>query len=307
VVREAPKRGIPILGPVLLILAGVLFLLNTLDILPWGVWGSLWRLWPLVLIAIGLDMIFGRRNMLISLIIVLGLLAAGVAWIFASGGFEGWGVQERAALSVPMDSARSAQVDINLGTGTLRLDPLQSGSALFAEGTLQYPQRRGQPRQEVRTEGTNLILKLEQIGDGDFFSFFGENREEWDVRLARSVSTTLNLNIGAGEADVNLRDLQVSNLDLDLGAGNTDITLPASGGTRGRINVGAGNLTIYVPEGVSAVFNADTGVGNVDVDGGFSRNGDVYSLGSTTGSNRIDFDLHVGAGNVNLRTSVRLP
>lgn len=42
------------------ILIGVLFLLTTHDVIGWG---SIWRLWPLVLIIIGLSMVFkGRRS-----------------------------------------------------------------------------------------------------------------------------------------------------------------------------------------------------------------------------------------------------
>jgi hypothetical protein len=293
---------------VLLVAAGVVFLLNNLEILPWGIWGSLWRLWPLILIAIGLDMLFGRRSAVISVIIVLGLLVAGMAWMFAIGGWEGWGVREEAAVSVPLGSARSSEVDLNLGTGELRLAALPSGSSLFAEGTLHYPQRRGQPRQEVKTEGNNINFTLQQQGDGDFLMFLGDSKEEWDLDLARSVSTTLNLNVGAGQADADLRDLQISNLDLDIGAGNASITLPANAGrTTGRVNVGAGNVTIFVPEGVSAVFDADTGVGNVDADDAFRRDGDTYRLeGSPNNPNRVDVNLHVGAGNVELRTAERV-
>src|SRR5215210_2097893 len=56
----------PVLGPVLLILAGSVFLLNNLGILPWNVWGDVWRLWPLIPIAIGLDIIVGRRSPALS-------------------------------------------------------------------------------------------------------------------------------------------------------------------------------------------------------------------------------------------------
>jgi hypothetical protein len=232
-----------------------------------------------------------------------------MSWMFAIGGWEGWGAREETALSVPLGNARSSQVDLNLGTGELRLAALPIGSNLFAEGTLGYPQRRGQPKQEVRTEGNNISLKLEQQGDGDFLMFLGDSREEWDLDLARSVSTTLNLNVGAGEANADLRDLQVSSLDLDVGAGNASVTLPANAGrTTGRVDVGVGNVTIFVPEGVTAAFEADTGVGNVDADRAFRRDGDSYRLeGSPNNPNSLNINLHVGAGNVELRTEERLP
>src|SRR6188472_3261560 len=59
---DPPRRSMstPIAGPVILIAAGIVLLLNNLDILPWAIWGDLWRLWPLALIVIGLDLILGK-------------------------------------------------------------------------------------------------------------------------------------------------------------------------------------------------------------------------------------------------------
>jgi hypothetical protein len=44
----------------LMVLAGIIFLFNTLGVLPWSVWSIVGRLWPVVLILIGVDIIFGH-------------------------------------------------------------------------------------------------------------------------------------------------------------------------------------------------------------------------------------------------------
>jgi len=41
----------------IIILIGLILLANNFGILPWGIWYYLIRLWPLVLIAIGIDLI----------------------------------------------------------------------------------------------------------------------------------------------------------------------------------------------------------------------------------------------------------
>src|SRR5687768_17804000 len=48
VVRSRRPHHVPVLGPLLLILAGSVFLLNNLGLLSWNVWGEVWRLWPLI-------------------------------------------------------------------------------------------------------------------------------------------------------------------------------------------------------------------------------------------------------------------
>lgn len=46
-------------GGVVLILIGLLLLLQNLGILQWG---SLWKFWPVILIAVGISMIMPRRT-----------------------------------------------------------------------------------------------------------------------------------------------------------------------------------------------------------------------------------------------------
>ena len=43
-----------------LLALGVVLLLSNLGVWPWGISESLWRLWPVLLIALGLDLIVGR-------------------------------------------------------------------------------------------------------------------------------------------------------------------------------------------------------------------------------------------------------
>lgn len=62
--------------PLLLIAAGVILLLKNLGHLPWTVWELLAKLWPVLLIALGLDILFGRSALRWALGIALALLVA---------------------------------------------------------------------------------------------------------------------------------------------------------------------------------------------------------------------------------------
>ncbi len=60
--EEKKTHRVGLVWPVILISAGMMFLLNNLGLLSWNVWGTLWRLWPVLLIAAGLDILIGRRS-----------------------------------------------------------------------------------------------------------------------------------------------------------------------------------------------------------------------------------------------------
>src|SRR5512139_225381 len=80
---DSRERHGGVVGPVILISLGVIFLLNNLGWLDWSVWSTVLRLWPVLLIGAGLDILFGRRSMWGSLLVALLLLAvlAGAIWL----------------------------------------------------------------------------------------------------------------------------------------------------------------------------------------------------------------------------------
>jgi hypothetical protein len=58
-----------------IILVGAILLLNNLNILEWNVWPNILKLWPLLLISIGISLIFRRRlSWLGPLVILLGII-----------------------------------------------------------------------------------------------------------------------------------------------------------------------------------------------------------------------------------------
>ena len=75
-----------ILGPLILVMIGLLLLFNNLGMLPLGLWGTVWRFWPVILILIGLDIIARQIEertyytlcVLIGVVIIIGVIA--LAW-----------------------------------------------------------------------------------------------------------------------------------------------------------------------------------------------------------------------------------
>ncbi len=72
----------------LFIFAGIIFLLNTFGILPWNVWGTISHFWPVFLILVGVDMIFGKSLVakiiglnfkVLTFLVVLGVALTAVA------------------------------------------------------------------------------------------------------------------------------------------------------------------------------------------------------------------------------------
>jgi hypothetical protein len=308
-VPHAPRRhGTPIVLPTLLIGAGIVFLLQNLGVLPEGIWYQIWRLWPLLLIAIGLDLLVGRRNPLISVLIVLAVLVGGAAFIYSTTGFNWSNEVLTREISVPLGGARSAEVTIESGVGQFTLDGDES--TLLASGVFRYPERWSEPQQNVSSSGDTIKLNLKQSGEenGGTFIWNGPSQGAgWDVHLNDRVPTRLTVDSGVGETTLDLQEIDLTELTLRAGTGTIDVTMPETTGlgtTRANIQGGVGSLDISIPESVEARIEVDSGLGAVEVDDRFRKEGDnVYiSDGYNSARDKLDMEVHVGIGAVNINS-----
>lgn len=85
------RRSYSLFLPLAFICVGAVMLLSNLGYLPNFSWAALWRLWPLILIGMGIDALIGRQTRLGSVVgtlLVLALLAAGATFFFVLYGAQ---------------------------------------------------------------------------------------------------------------------------------------------------------------------------------------------------------------------------
>lgn len=300
------RRRAGLIGPIILIAVGVLLLLNTLNLLPWSIWETLWRFWPVLLILLGLEILIGRRSWIGSLIILAVAVVAVIAVVaigLSAGTLTG-PVGERQTLSQPLADASRADVTINFGVGTATLHGLPSDSRNLMEGTVDNaPGRRVET--DFHVTGDTAVLNInERAQTGFFFPFFGPQVESrWDIGLSSQVPLSLRLSTGVGQATLDLQGLKLTDLQLNTGVGQTLVTLPE----RGRFNVdlrgGVGNTVVTVPPGLAVRIRASQGLGNVSVNlPDVSRQGEEWvSRAFDTAEDRADIRLSGGVGNIAVR------
>jgi hypothetical protein len=282
----------------------VVFLLNNMGVLPWSVWGQVWRLWPLVLVAIGLDMLLGRRSTFLSLLIVLGVLAGGVAFLYYSGGFDP-GTLVRSSLNVPLSNATGVDLSLNLGAGDLTVDGAVPGEQL-ATGTLEYYDKEKAPVQSVNSSGNSRVaITLQQSGDNPFSWFnFGFKSPRWDLHLSPNKPFNISVNSGTGDANLDLSKLKLEQLHLESGTGDTTLQLPMPSGTlNANLHAGTGDYDITLPANVEARFKIDTGTGDENIPSRFTKKEDeVYvSSGFDQAANKLDMTIDLGTGDVTIK------
>ncbi len=298
---ERKRRG-SLVGPVILIGLGIIWLLNNLGILEWSVWEMIFRLWPALLIAAGLDLLIGRRSVwgsLLALVLVLAVLA-GALWLFGVGIGTGQ-VSAAEEIRQALDGATQAEVVIGPGVGTLHIEAL-SELANLVEGAIHLSRgERATPEFAVEGETATFTLRSEGVAFGPFVGSWDDQRG-WDLGLNPDVPLQLEVSLGVGRSDVDLTGLTVSDLEVSMGVGQTTVILPDEGRFQAKIEGAIGQTVVVIPAGLAARIRVDTGLAGRQLPDGYQRRDDVYtSPGYESADNRVDLEVSQAIGNITIR------
>jgi len=314
--RRPRRRPPSLFWPLVLIGAGVVLLLSNLGYLPWQSWNVLWRLWPLLLVALGIDVLIGRRSMvgtIVSTLLILLLIGGAVAVVlFAQNipalvemtGPVEWRTEH---IEYPLKDMERASVAIDWTSAPGYLSALHDSPNLI-EGDVAY---RGQLIFDVDMRRSQADVKLDSRYSGPWFGpfdFYNREKDRWDVKLSPRVSLDLTLDAGSGPCDFDLTDLQVSDLFLDGGSGPIDLALPSGSTFEARIDGGSGPITIILPESAGARVVLDSGSGPFRPDERLrlveGKRGDdgVWETDSfRTAEHTILMEIDQGSGPINIR------
>jgi hypothetical protein len=293
-------RGEGIVGAAFMIGVGTVFLLANLGYLAINVWPLILRLWPLLLVAIGFDIIIGRRSWIasiIGLVVILALLA-GALWLFGVRVDRGQAVAGE-QVSQSLQGASQASVALEPGAGAVHVEALPDGENLVAgtvssnsgqEVSQSFSQTGDRADYVLRSSGVSLIY----LGDAS-------RRWDWDLGLAPQVPLDLRVNLGAGEAEIDLTGLELSALEVSLGVGRAEVTLPEEGSFRGKIDSAIGQVVVVVPDGLGVRIDTNAALANVSAPGDFRRQDDVYtSPAYESADQQIELEIGQAIGNITI-------
>ena len=256
---------------IVLIGVGCLLLLDNFGLfggLRFGIWDLIW---PLFLILLGVWFI------------------SRVLWRTAPA--------EPEHVSVPLDGASRAAVELSHGAGQLSL------SAGVASDVLMAGDFGGGLRYHALRRGESLDLEMKMRSEPIAFLNWSPGSLDWKVRFNPTVPLTLKCETGASESVLDLHDLKVTELKLETGASKLQVTLPAAAGfTRVKVEAGAARVDLRVPGGVAARIRASAGLSSVTVDEirfpGFDNR--YQSPDYETAPNKVDIDIETGVGSVSV-------
>jgi hypothetical protein len=190
------------------------------------------------------------------------------------------------------EGSKSARITLEMSAGELKVG---GGASMLMEGDFTYNVDRFKPIIE-RSPGA---LRISQ-GDTTGFGVGAESR--WDLRLNNGVLLDVIIRLGAGEAELNLGELNLRNLEVGIGAGEVHVDLRGapkqSYGV--RIEGGVGETVVYLPRSVGISATAAGGLGSISVNGLEKRGERWINTNQETNPVQLTVDVKGGIGEIRL-------
>ncbi len=312
-----------------LITIGILFLLINFNVLNATYLLSAVLFWPVVFLAIGLNLITrgtSLRTLGSWLLLSLLLIYAGVGvaanqmlsptqyWqngplrVFADhvtlndSGLpqDNTLVTNHVEHALP-DAAKAITANVEFGMGTLTMAGTQTmvtadvseTSSTFALPTINV------------TEGstTSINASADPLSLTNVLPLISGNLN-WMLNINQTLPLDLTLKTGASTNHLDLHDLNLQTLNVSMGAATTDIQFGLkSGKITAAISLGAASLTLNLPQELAVRLHYQGGLTSLSLPSDLKKqpNGDYETSNYTNAKNQLDLTLHAGLGNITLQ------
>lgn len=289
------RRGV--VFPVLLVLAGALLFLENLGATDVSLWPLFLKLWPAILLAIGVDILIPRRSVWGTLLAAVAVLAVllGAFWLAerASGPSP-----TAIGISQPLSGAATADVEFDMPLGRLTLDADASSNVLL-EGAVD-PLGRISPTLDYSVESNRGQLRLEAGRSGGGI-FLPRTQIVWDLSVLETLPLQVDASIGAGEMELDLHRAQLEALTASFGVGRAEVWLPPGRELDANIDGGVGQVFVHVPVGSDVRIMFDGGLTSLDLPQGYTRfDGGARSSPTGAGGPEITLRIDLGLGTVRI-------
>lgn len=302
---------------VVLITAGAVALAIQGNVIPADSARQAWRLWPLLLVVIGLAVITSRTPFGVVATLLAGLVAGGLAGTLVAGVPDGLslgcGGEPTESVTAEGSFATDGDVELDFSCGELDVTT-QAGTAWNVDA------RHGSDETPEIISDTDT-LRVSAEGGG--LIGFTDSRQVWEVVLPTDATLSLTVDSNAASSRLDLENADLSSLAIDANAGEINLALPgaevpelsvdanagsvsieADASTRlaGSIEMNAGSLELCAPDGVAIAITIEgenvTFSHNLD-DRGLSREGDTWSIGDGEADVRLDVNGNAASFTLN--------
>jgi len=303
--------------------AGAVALAIQQNVLDRDVMAGAWRLWPLILVAIGLSLIVARTpaaplgTALAAIVIgtIVGTAIAvgpGVSFNCGDGGDQPTLANQSGTFG------DAASLDWRLNCGSISVSTTDGSGWTAATGSTgsQKPALSNDPaRLNIESASNNgggwwddqgrdrweITLPTTPAYDGQIHA----NAGKLDLDLSGATFTSLEIQPNAADLHFRLEDASIEGFDLEMNAGSANFTVSSGTTLTGSITMNAGSVQLCAPSGTPMRITTGGTLFSAELDGnGLTHDGDTWeSSNYASAQQRITLNVHGNVGSFKLNPS----
>ena len=310
-----------------LILLGILFLGKE-----WGWlhinWHEISRLWPLLLIYLGLVALLGKTNRSATVITIV-LLCIAIPTVIVRSCQEKVGdAFDHNGIHIDMDDDdddhdNKDDDDKDYAFKGSKQNLVEPMNASIKSATLNFS--GGAAEFDIKETSKDLVeadadldfgnISLKKTGDADSpkidFALKGktnniniddDNHNKVNLKLNPAVIWDMNFEFGAGKADFDLSQYKVKNLSIKTGLTETDVKLgDKTDNLDVKVESGLTDIEFQIPESVGCRIDIDGGLNDKDFDGFIQKNGHWETPNFDKSTKKINLKFEGGLQSLKVR------
>ncbi len=163
-----------------------------------------------------------------------------------------------------LGSADSVVVYLEKGVG---ITEVSRGASKLMEATFRYNIDQWKP--EITYKQVGGVWNLSLIQPNTDLQVATGARNEWDISLNNEVAIDFVANLGVGDTELSLGELNLTDVDVNIGVGDLDLGLGSydGGNLTVSVNSGVGDVIIRVPSGMGVRIVPIVDVGSISATG----------------------------------------
>ncbi len=173
------------------------------------------------------------------------------------------GPTRETSIHLDRGSAERANITLDMAAGEMNV---RGGASQLIDGRFEFNVPAWEPKVNSSNNGSHAEVTISQPNN----AHLGGNRHYvWDLQLNNQLLTDLTVHCGAGQAKLDLGDLDLRSVEVHMGAGQVDLDLRGKPTHDYQVEVsgGVGQATVRLPEGVGIWAEAHGGLGSITVTG----------------------------------------
>lgn len=224
----------------------------------------------------------------ILIIGIVGMLGIASYWIYSILKTD----RVSGPLTIEKDDAKSLDVDIEFGAGSLLIE---GGAKHWVNGDINTNIKKWYPTVMYKNKRNVGYVEIQQKTKG--LSALGKKKNDWQVQLTNEVPVNLDVEMGVSDAELDLAGIHLSHLSVEAGVGDTTVNLADDwkDSFDAEFDLGVGDAEIRLPQKTGVKLTVSKGVGSVNAKGFISEGKGVY-VNEAYGETDIDIHLKVDVG-----------